>query len=624
MNRSGWLVGGATLLVAIAVHAQPSAPEIQVQTDESIVSVGDVVHIEVTATSADATPSDPRLGPAPGFLASGPSSSSSQTHINMNGVRTDRYTLTAAFALTAKQVGKFSVGPPSVVVGATRYSGRAVAIQVVPPGKAPSRRPPGRAPQPSFGISPFDPWRGLFPGLMSPDAPVPAQTVTLDPKLSLDAPSGQFIFLHAFTDKVTGVVGEQFVFTVALYEDVDSHGFEAQEGHEAQADAFVKHSLLKDDEDTPLLGYAAVAGRTYKVLALRKWALFPLRAGDLVIGPMSVSLRSGRTGDTKRISETLHVRVSEPPLAGRPPGYVLGDVGHFSLGADVTPREMEQGGAVGVHVELTGTGNMPGAVALPGRGDLDVLPAEVHDKLGPIGRQAFGGTRSFDFVVRVKRAGTVDLGTVTLPFWNPDEKRYDVARAPLGSLRVSPSSGATPDPSESQPELLAGLPGPRDGLEGAPPSALHPDDSPLFWLLAVAGGPVAFGAAVLGKSAGARATHALRRRRSSPLAELRQRLAAARSACEGSDARAADAAVMRALEVATIAHAGVNVRGAFGAEVIKRLEAAGVPLGQASLVADILRECELARFSPATADLASARDRWQRAQGAIAGLARTG
>jgi hypothetical protein len=66
----------------------------------------------------------------------------------------------------------------------------------------------------------------------------------------------------------------------------------------------------------------------------------------------------------------------------------------------------------------------------------------------------------------------------------------------------------------------------------------------------------------------------------------------------------------------------VSVRGAIGDEVVERLERAGVRREAAERIADLLRECEAARFSPDTTDVVAARDRWLRAQGAIRDLER--
>jgi len=183
---------------------------------------------------------------------------------------------------------------------------------------------------------------------------------------------------------------------------------------------------------------------------------------------------------------------------------------------------------------------------------------------------------------------------------------------------ASGSAGAERD------EALPGLPPARDSLEGERPRRPHLADSPVFWALGVGAWPLAFGVGVAGRSVARRARDAWRVRRTSPAASLRDRVAAAAAACGGSDARTADAAIARALEAATIAHAGISVRGAVGDEVTERLEGAGVSPDAAATVADLLRECEAARFAPDRADVIAARDRWARAQGAIRRLERRG
>ena len=166
-------------------------------------------------------------------------------------------------------------------------------------------------------------------------------------------------------------------------------------------------------------------------------------------------------------------------------------------------------------------------------------------------------------------------------------------------------------------EMLPGLPPPRDALEGTAPSRAHADDTRLFWLLGVGAWPAAFGLAVVGRATGRRVARAWLARKASPATDLKERVTAANAACDGKDARAADAAIAHALEAAAIAHAGVNVRGAVGDEVVHRLERAGIAKDAATRLADLLRECEAARFAPDAADVPSARDRWLRAQGAI-------
>jgi hypothetical protein len=624
---AGWrvLLASCLLLVPSAAQAQ-GAPQMQTQVDVDTVGVGDVVHLELTAQSGDAMPTDPRPGPTPGFTVRGQSASPSQTHISINGNQMDRFGLTVDWALQAQRIGMFTVGPPSLSVGGVRYASRPVTLRVVAAGQAPQRAPQQQLPMPfpqMPGFSPFDPWRSLFPGADPGAIDRGGPAVTTDPKLALDAPGGPFSFLHASVDTVSAVVGQQVTLTVYEYLDEGTGTnleVDATDARDPSTADLVKHSLLRDDQDAAMAGYANVGGRLWKVNVVRRWALFPIHAGDLVIGPMSVTLvRPRSAAGSKRTTEAIHLHVTEPPVAGRPSGYAIGDVGHFALQAQVSPRDLEQGGAVGVHVELSGSGNLPASITPPVRTDVEWLAPEVHDQMGDIGHDTYGGKRTFDYVVRVRRAGQVDLGEMSLPFWEPAQKGYAVARATLGKLNVKPTpsaAGAAAGNAADQ-QLLAGLPPPRNAMEGTAPSHIHIDDRPLFWWLGVGGWPAVLGIAVAGRATHRRLARTWRARRVSPATELRNRVTEAHTVCAGGDARACDAAIVRALESAAIAHAGVNVRGAVGVELVHRLQGAGVAGDAAALVAELLRECEAARFAPDAVDLGSAQERWQRAQGAI-------
>src|SRR5208283_4870300 len=105
----------------------------------------------------------------------------------------------------------------------------------------------------------------------------------------------------------------------------------------------------------------------------------------------------------------------------------------------------------------------------------------VHGDLGPTGHDAFGGKRTIDYVVRMRRPGAVDLGELTLPFWDPDQRKYGVARASLGVVRVRRSATGASASADPAHESLPGLPAVRDRLEGSGGPHEHDDDTPVFW-----------------------------------------------------------------------------------------------------------------------------------------------
>jgi hypothetical protein len=624
------VVAAVCVLVALAsaaaARAQASAPHVQFQVDSETVGVGDTFVLRMIITSSDEAPAGAQLGSTPGFVVRGESTSPSQTHMIVNGVRSDQYSLTVDWTLQAQRAGTFSIGPPIAILGSGRYTSQKVTLHVVPAGQAPRRAPPRQRPDP-FGspFSPFGPFGGLFPGMDdSQQAPPSTPEVTTDPKLAVDAPPGSYFFLRATVDKTAAVAGEQITFTVYEYADPNAGDIAVDDDiYGPQAPDFIKHPLVDEDKESPLAGYASVGGRIWIVKIAHRWALFPLHAGELAITPMTVTMTRPRAiAGQKRSSESLVIRVVDAPLAGRPPGYSPGDVGRFTLSAQVQPREVEQGGAVSVHVEIAGTGNVPAAIAPPVREGVEWLTPEVHEQLGASGQgSVYGGKRTFDYVVHVTRAGAVDLGDVSLPFWDPEQRKYGVARAALGLVQVKAVAGAAAN-AKADPavERLTGLPSPRDALEGGRAVKAHWDDSPFFWLVGVAGAPLAFGTAVVGRGASRRMRAAWHARRTSPAADLKERVVAMRTACERGDPQTIDATVTRALEAATVAHANVGIRGALGAEVVGRLERAGVEPGVAETISTLLGECERSRFAPQGFDVDASRSRAARALDAIGHL----
>jgi hypothetical protein len=609
------------LVVALATLALPSlaraqAPELHFGSDADVVGLGDTFHVTLQAMSSGDMPADPQLGTAAGFaiLAMSPSTSTQMSIVN--GSISSQRGLTTVWTLRAAKLGLFTLGPPTIRVAGKLYSGQSLSVRVVPAGQAPQRVPPRQQ-------NPFDPFGGLFgqmpqlqlpPGFGQPQrAPEMPQ---LDSRYALDAPRAQMAFLHATIDKPSAVVGEQVTFTVLIYIDTQiGRDLDIADPHEAPADDFVKRSLQADDTKLTALGYADVGGRTFAVQLLRKVALFPLKTGDLDVGEMSIQIAPNAAGVRK--SEDLHVHVSEPPVQGRPPGYAIGDVGQLSLAAEVSGRDIEQDGAIGVTVTLSGNGNLPASLDPPEHAGVEWLDPQVTERVGPQKGDKLGGTRTFQYVVRLHRPGDIDLGDFTLAYWEPWNRIYQIARAPLGTIHVRP--GAAPAPSaEAVNDPLPGLPAARAALEGAKAGRRHLDDSPMYWV-SLGAMPLAYVVVLAAATAVKRVRRTRAEREESPEAALRARIRAAEEASSKGDPRDLDAATARAIEAATVAGCKLNVRGLTTSEVARALRNAGADDGSASEIEAILRACDAARFSAGdgAADAKEANVRWERARKAI-------
>ncbi len=591
-----------------ARSAMAAPPELRTAVSADTVALGEIVQLQLQAmVTGGAQPANPRAGATSGFQLRGTSVSPSSQTLIMNGVRTDKQGLVATWSLHAERPGTFTIGPPSVEVAGKRFTGQAVRIVVLPAGQA----PPSRG-----GLGPLSPWLGRF-GL-DDDAPREVDpTASADPKLALDAPRGQTAFLHATVDKTRAVVGEQVTLSVMLYCEANQNEPDFTDVHEATASDYLKRSLLDNDSQARFLGLGVVGGRLYRVKLIRKSALFPLKTGALDIGPMNLAFARAR-GDTRRESERLVVDVTEPPLAGRPAGYIVGDVGHFSLTSEVAPREVERGGAVGVTIQLEGSGNLPAALAVPTRAGVEWLTPETSEKVGGLrGGDKFGGQRRFAYVVRMQTAGDVDLGEVQVPYWDPDARAYGVARATIGVVHVSGAPGAAP--AEAPIDPLPGLPAARAGLAGAAPTARRLGDAWFFWL-GLAVGPLAYPVFAGARAAARRLRAGRDAKAGDPRTDMHARVAEAEAAARRSDAKALDRAAARALEASAIACADVSLRGLGADAAILELARAGLPADDAREVVLLHQECQTARFSPEEVPAEDAKARWKKARGLIKAL----
>lgn len=622
----------ASLLFAIALFTWGgpalAESEVKAHADPEIVEVGDAVRYTLEASSDSDTPSDPRIGTASGFNVTGPTISSTQSMSIMNGAVSQKRGISATWLLRATREGTFNVGPASVRINGDKRAAQPIQIKVVGKGKAPKRPqrldpldPFGQMGQMGLPFDPFgggpDPFKGFFDDFRKQVDP---NVVTADPRLSLDAPRNASAFLHATVDKANAVVGEQVTLTILLYTSLEDGDASLNDGHEAPLADFLKKPLV-DVNKQSVAGYALIQGHPWLVRQIRKTALFPLKTGTLETGKMSLMLKGGRAAGIRE-SESLKVNVTEPPVKGRPHGYTIGDVGNFSITADVAPREMENGGAIAVTLDLKGSGNLPSQIQPPTSERAEWLEPTVSEKLGPMAGDRFGGSRTFTYVVRVKKEGDLNLGEIRIPFWNPDSRSYGIARAQLGSVTVKPGADPVAANDAKAVEMLPGLPAPLDPSTQIEKHGAYITDSRIFWGAWVFP-PFLFAFASSISMARARWSARKREHSISPQKDLADKRAALESISSGGDSREIVAATIRYLEQAALVHAGIQIRGLVSSERQEALESASIFSEDAARYSHILDRAEQYRFSPEAPDLSTVKEAASEARALVDRIAKT-
>jgi hypothetical protein len=269
-------------------------------------------------------------------------------------------------------------------------------------------------------------------------------------------------------------------------------------------------------------------------------------------------------------------------------------VGDFKLRATVSPTEVEAGGAVSVIAELEGAGRLPARLSTPEQKGVEWLDPALRDEV-QLNRGAVGGSRTFTYLVRLSEPGQIDLGELTLPCYSPTKERYEVLRARLGKVSVRPAANAA-EPEQQRRAKLSEQLSARDSLFGPAPSSWFIADQPWFYPALLL--PPATVVLVRGTLTALATSRRRRAARSKDPYELaKQALAEARQKIARGELSEGVPALERALFLRLEASTRLKGRAVLLGELARTSQAVGVPGDTAELLAEVLGECQQARFA---------------------------
>jgi hypothetical protein len=571
-------------------------PQLNVSASSAQVEVGEPFTIELKATvdQGDPRPNSPELSPPRDLRVVGQSEGTQMMVNQTNAGMSVRVGLQALWQIVADKPGRYTIRGPSVQWNGQKVTGSPVTIEVV----AATGRPRRQQQNSPFLMPGAQGWGFSLPFGNMPGAPEPVEAEPqTSPDLAMPVAPDPAIFARTIVDKKAAVVGEQITLSSYIY--VRAPQIRSVSNNEAPLSDFLRIPLTPNPGAEPML-YATAGQNRYQVKLIDRFAIFPLRAGDLHTGKYRYDFRDARQTMT-RLTEDVVIHVTEPPRAGRPVGYVVGDVGKFTLTSDVQPRRIDQGGEVAVKLVVKGTGYPPLALRIPERTGIEWLDPDRKENIEPQ-QLVVQGERSFGYVVRIKESGAVDLGEVTLPYWDPAAKQYGIAKAALGKVQVNPMLPAI-DPATKQPveplppDPFATLPGARAALGAYVPPARRRFDGNAMWLL-IAAPPLLVGAFSLSASAARRAAARRASTKESPSALAQAALADARAAEKTGDAKGLAAALERAVHLAVESATSLKSRGVLLTDLPEELIDRGLPEHLAEEIASTLGACDAVRFLP--------------------------
>jgi hypothetical protein len=188
----------------------------------------------------------------------------------------------------------------------------------------------------------------------------------------------------------------------------------------------------------PDLAGVTVAGAEY-VARVEERALFPERAGELLIAGalLRCAPLSGPPVETQ--AEPIRVRVWELPEQGRPPDF-SGLVGLFSVELVAKPGRVELGSSTRLEVSLRGASNLWDArdplAGASGPEGIELFPARPRLQLEPGVQLAV--RRSFEYDAVPLREGRLLIPSLRVPYFDPDQRRYRIASSRELAIEVAP------------------------------------------------------------------------------------------------------------------------------------------------------------------------------------------
>jgi hypothetical protein len=328
--------------------------------------------------------------------------------------------------LRAKKLGKVKLSRASMVYKGKKYTTDPITIRVVqarPKPQRPRRRP--------FGFpSPFpddDPFGSPFDDFFE----------RRREEVSEDA-----IFVKAFVSPDVVVEGQQVTVTLAVYSQVGARIIAIRW---PKLDDFF--SVARDTSGFKTKQKVA-GGELYMYKVIDQKALFPLRSGEIEIGPVEVEVGLSSSPFFPEESRTLRTRkarikVIALPEEQQPESFVKGNVGSYQLTANLDANEVSLNQPVTYTLRIQGTGNIqrvrpPDLPELP---RFKVFDPSVDVQVAKKGKYV-KGSKTYEYILVPLASGELEIPSLEFSYYDPEDGEYRIQHTEPETIKVAASSAA--------------------------------------------------------------------------------------------------------------------------------------------------------------------------------------
>jgi hypothetical protein len=425
------------------------------------------------------------------------------------------------------------------------------------------------------------------------------------------------VVVWPFVDRSQVYVGQPLVYELEIWERVDARISVEQL---PTFEDFFARDMPQGRERIDRIGDVP-----FRVHPLVRRLLVPQRAGKLAVGAPSVSvddadpfllLRKRKRGGPKRVKgDAVEVEVLPLPAEGQPAAFPSGNVGVFTLTASIDKTTLAVGEAFTLTLVTEGSGDLslgtpPSLPTVEGLRFYEPKHVVTQD----VKEGELVGTRTTTVLVVTRSQGTIEIPTIELPYFDPIEGSYRVAKSEALSISVTGAVDPAASEAVAASESEKGAGDPEDGtlapLLLTRPVPWRPRGTALLALPRVLAGASSLAAAsvlLFGGTALARTmretdeTRAARETVRATQARRRLVLDGARSG------RVEHEALSLLLHERARARLGASAEGQTRARLAAALRTAGVDEALVVRWSNLLEQCDAARFAGADRGSGSAK-----------------
>lgn len=237
--------------------------------------------------------------------------------------------------------------------------------------------------------------------------------------------------------------GEQVTVTWLFYA---RDTFNRLEPRPPRLDAFWSETLyeatgpLKFQQET-------IGNQEFIVAPVAKKALFPTRAGKLVIPSYGADVHSFLDAPQRLASQEIAVDVLPLP-PGAPRGFDPAAVGRFEVEASIDRTTLPAGEPLTLDLVVHGIGAIRRLQIPTLRFDgIEVTPPHDFDERVDRTGEKVGGERKYRYLLAPRRGGSLTVGPIEIPYFDPGKGAYEVARAAPLAVTVVGDPSALPRPA---------------------------------------------------------------------------------------------------------------------------------------------------------------------------------